>query len=211
MSPDRADAPADWVPVDRRFLGLDKRTILPAILILLLLIVYAGVLPAINDAVSFDREAKTGDVIVIGDGQVTFVPAVGWGIETGLLTSDPTRSGVAPPEAVVVNGAVTFTVSQGPFKGTPNELLSVINKTSTLDENQSFHVTSGKAAFTTSQGEEGAIESFTGTGSEGVLAALVFESLGVKVTAVGPLGAVKNQIDDVGAMIKSIRYEVKGA
>ena len=67
--------PEDCVPVDQRFLGLDKRTIWPALGILVLVIVYSGVLPVINDAVSYRQEAKAGDVIDLGNG-TTFTPAV---------------------------------------------------------------------------------------------------------------------------------------
>lgn len=200
-------APEDWVPVERRFLGLDKRTILPAIGILALVVLFASVLPAVNDAVPYDQEVEAGDVFDLGAG-VTFVPATGWGIVKGTLTTDSTRSGAKSPTAIVVNGGVTFRVEQAPFTGTPNQLLTVINRTTaSLRDNDGFHATGERATVTTNQGEEGVGEEFTGTDSTGVLVAFVFDGTGVKVTAVGPQGAVEEQVQDVAAMIGSISYD----
>jgi hypothetical protein len=208
---DRPVEPDNWVPVERRFLGLDKRTILPALGILALVVIFAGVLPAINEGVSYNREAKAGDVIDLGAG-VTFVPADGWGITKGSLSTDKTRSGSKSAIALLVNGAVTFTVQQAPFEGTPNQLLTVINRTTaSLRDNQGFHVSGNRRTITTNQGEQGVAEAYTGTDTGGILAAFVFGGTGVKVTAVGPPGAVENQVDDVAAMIGSINYERQGA
>lgn len=195
-----------FVPVERRFLGLDKRTILPAIAVLLLAMVFGGVLPAINSAVSFDQEVKAGDVITLGRG-ITFVPAVGWGIEKGTLTSDQPISGAASPTATVVNGGVDFTVRTGPFRGTPDELLTIINRTTKrIKKNSGFHVTSRRATVTTDQGEKGVAEGYTSTDNEGAMFAIVFGATGVQVTAIGPQGAVKRNLRGVARMAASITY-----
>lgn len=199
--------PERWVPVDRRFLGLDRRTILPGILALLLVMVFGGVLPVINNAVSFDQEAKAGDVITLGGG-ISFAPAVGWGIEKGTLTNDKPRSGLVSPIATVVDGGVNFTVRTGPFRGTANQLLTIITRTTERAKaNAGFHATSRRATVTTSQGEDGVVEGFTSADSEGALFAFVFGGTGVQITAIGPPGTVRQNLRDVSAMVASLSYE----
>ena len=60
-------AAPDWVPVDRRWLGLDKRTLKPAFFVLAVVIVFVGVVPAINNAISWTNQTTAGDVINMGD------------------------------------------------------------------------------------------------------------------------------------------------
>lgn len=205
---EQAPAPPDsWVPVDRRFLGLDRRTILPGLLALLLVMVYGGVLPVINNAVSFDQEAKAGDVITLGGG-ISFAPAVGWGIEKGTLTNDQPRSGLVSPIATVVDGGVNFTVRTGPFRGTPNQLLTVITRTTKrATANAGFHTTSRRATVTTNQGEDGVVEGFTTADSEGAMFAFVFGGTGVQLTAIGPPDTVRRNIEGVSEMVASLTYE----
>jgi hypothetical protein len=50
--------PANFVPVERRFLGFDRRTILPSVGLLVLVMIWSGVLPAINAAISYTDEVE---------------------------------------------------------------------------------------------------------------------------------------------------------
>ena len=47
--------PDDWVPVEHRFAGLDRRTIAPSLGVLVFLLFLAFGLPAINGAISSRR------------------------------------------------------------------------------------------------------------------------------------------------------------
>src|SRR5262245_9135453 len=70
-------APVGHVPVEHRWLGLDRRTLAPGLGVLLLALLWAVVLPAVNEAVPDDREVGAGTVLVASHG-VTVVPPVGW-------------------------------------------------------------------------------------------------------------------------------------
>ena len=101
---------------------------------------------------------------------------------------------------------------RAPYSGTTRQLLDQVNHNNELlKDNQGFHVTSAPATATTSQGDEGLFESYTGTDTEGITAAFIFGSQGVKVTAVGPQGAVRDQANDVATMIDSLTYQPQGA
>lgn len=207
------DAPENWVPVERRFLGFDKATIVPTVVILVFVLALGTWLPNINKAISYDNEVKAGDVLDLGEG-ITITPVVGWNIVNGLRVTDEPVTGRGANESTVtlVNGGVTFQVVRAPFDGSTAELLDQVNRNNELlKDNQGFHVTSSPATATTSQGDEGLFESYTGTDTEGITAAFIFGSQGVKVTAVGPQGAVRDQANDVATMIDSLTYQPQGA
>lgn len=54
------------------------------------------------------------------------------------------------------------------------------------------------------------IESYTGTATEGIVAAFVIDGVGIEVTAVGPSGAVEEQVREVATMIDSITSDEAG-
>lgn len=198
--------PENWVPVERRFLGLDKATIVPTLIVVAIFLLIGTGVPRIADLLSFDDPIEAGDVLDLSGG-VTVTPVPGWNLEAGLRTTDDVASGGQGTNAktTLVNGGVTFSIVNGPFDGTPSQLLRQINKNNDqIKDNQGFHVTSPKATVTTSTGEEGVIESYTGTATEGIVAAFVIDGVGIEITAVGPPGAVEDQVRDVATMIDSI-------
>src|SRR6218665_2596803 len=65
------------VPVEHRFLGLDRRTTPLALVLVAIAAVFLVVVPSIDRAVGWDDAIEAGDVIDLGDG-VTFVPPEGW-------------------------------------------------------------------------------------------------------------------------------------
>jgi len=206
-------APENWVPVERRFLGFDKATIVPSVVILVFVLALGTWLPNINKLISYDNEAKAGDVLDLGEG-IRITPVPGWNIVSGLRVTDEPNTGRGSIENTVtlVSGAVTFQVVRAPFAGTTSELLDQVNRNNELlKDNQGFHVTSPAATATTSQGDEGLVERYAGTDTEGITAAFIFGDQGVKVTAVGPQGAVRDQVNDVATMIDSLSYQPQGA
>lgn len=94
--PARYEPDDRWVPVDRRWFGLDRTTILPAAIVLAVAIVMSIVIPQINDAVSYDDPVVAGDVMELQYG-ITFVPAPGWGITDGVREADTPVTGSFPP------------------------------------------------------------------------------------------------------------------
>lgn len=199
-----------WVPVDRRWLGLDRRTIVPALVVLALALVMGSVIPAINDSVSYDDKVVAGDVIEV-DGGVTFVPSVGWGITDGVRTGQRPLSGSYPDTATVVDGDVSFSIRTAPFKGDASALLEQIRATTTaLDGSQGFHFTSDPTDIVTAHGDRGVAARFQGARSDGLIAAFVFGDRGVQVTAYGAPDATAGPAEDIAAMIASIEHVNEG-
>ena len=199
-------APDGWVPVEHRFLGLDRRTIPPALLVLALAFVFATVIPAINAAIKPDNPVEAGDVLNLGHG-LTLVPAQGWNIDTGLRVDEATNS---PATGTVVpvklsNGSVALAVTVGPFSGTANELLDQINRVQTdLDDIDEFAATEGRVSVTTDQGATGVVENFTGSDVGGKLAAFVYDGNGVQIIAYGLPEDMALHADDIEQMVHSI-------
>ena len=69
----RFDPGERWVPVDGRWLGLDRRTLVPALVVLAVAALMSIVLPAANKLTPYDDEVVEGDVVSIG--VASFVPA----------------------------------------------------------------------------------------------------------------------------------------
>ena len=93
--------PTDRVPADQRVFGIDKRTIWPGVVLLVVWPLWSQAMPWIDDQINLDNPIVAGDVINLGNGEVTFVPAVGWDLLSGtlLVEGDTTqrRSRRAPP------------------------------------------------------------------------------------------------------------------
>lgn len=195
------------VPVDRRFLGLDRRTIGPALFVMGLLIVLTFVLPVVYAVTPYDDKVEAGDVLGVKGG-ITFVPTPGWGITSGVRVSDATRSGEFTPSATVEDGDVALTVSTGPFSGTAQELLGQLE---TIDEKVNddlvLHTTGPVYAIATSSGIDGVARRYTGTKTDGLEAAFVVDGTGVRVVLTGPPGQLEGKGEEVGTMIASISQQ----
>jgi hypothetical protein len=200
---------------ESRPLGIDRRTIGPALVVIALAVVMSVILPSINSETAYGDQVHKGDIAVIAAG-ITLVPASGWDLASGALVGE-TRSpigGTATTE--LVNGSVTFFVQTAPFDGTPSALLARITKINAdLNHAQGRAFgTTDRYEVTTREGVVGVAEDFVGVARQGSVAAFVFESRGqsntpqgegVEIVAAGPTGAISRQRDDIVAMIRSIR------
>ncbi|MFE5309763.1 hypothetical protein [Isoptericola sp. NPDC056578] len=204
VAPEQQSVPPDWVPVERRWLGMDRVTLLPAAIVVVLVAVAMWGLPALDRSVPVDDPAKAGDVIRV-DG-VEFDPAAGWSIDSGVLASEPPESGGFPNTAQVSKDGFTFSVVSDTFDGTPAELMAQLQKNNerlsdgaTIDMGQ-------VETFRTAQGERGVAGRFTFTGGTGLVAAYVFDGTGVEVVLTGPHETDDAELEsDVVGMIRSIR------
>lgn len=193
-----------WVPVDRRWFGLDRATFLPAAIVLAFAIVMSVLIPAINGSVSYDDEVVAGDVMEL-NGQITFVPAVGWGITSGVRSTDIPLAGSFPSSATVTNSGASFTVRTAPFPGDARGLLEQIKETSdALSTDKSLRVTGDPVEVTTHSGDRGVISRFSNSTTDGVIAAFVYDGTGVEVVATGPANVDHRITDDIARMIVSI-------
>ncbi|MEV4350559.1 hypothetical protein AB0J83_39385 [Actinoplanes sp. NPDC049596] len=196
---------AHWVPVDRRTFGMDRRTLLPAAVVALLVAVAVWVVPAINDRVSVDDPIVAGDVVQVGPG-VRFVPAVGANLLAGARQGDGGPAGY-PGTAAVSYGGVTFEVVADTYRGTPAQLLAQIKKTNEglrVPDDAGFHVTGDPVTVTNGSGDLGVAADFEGTNGTGLVAAFVFGETGVEVEVVGPQQVSESVQRQVVAMLQSV-------
>ena len=121
------------VPVEHRFFGLDKRTIPFAAAAAAVWLLWAIVLPQIDERVAWDDPIRAGERIQVTD-DVTFAPAEGWGLLSGLRTTDVTSSGQrSVPQVALTNDGVSFFVQRGDWDGTPRALLDQVTKITTTE------------------------------------------------------------------------------
>jgi len=50
------------VPVEHRFLGLDRLSLLPGLVVLALFVLWTVVVPSVNDLLRYGQQAEAGDV-----------------------------------------------------------------------------------------------------------------------------------------------------
>jgi hypothetical protein len=197
---------------DARILGIDARTIVPALLVLALAVVMSIVLPRVDSQTPYHDEVHAGDVARLAD-RITLVPADGWNLASGALVGQ-TRSAVGSTAATeLVDGSVDLYVQAAPFAGTAPALLTRINRINddlrrargrTAETTQRYRVT-------TTQGAVGVAEDFVSLTRQGTIVAFVFKRRGqspregLEVVAAGPAGALSRRRDEIVAMIRSIR------
>ena len=56
------------VPVEHRFFGLDRRSLLPGLVVIGLFVLWTVVIPAVNDALSYSQQTEAGDVFALERG-----------------------------------------------------------------------------------------------------------------------------------------------
>lgn len=195
-----------WVPADRRWCGLDRRTIAPALAVLSLAIVMTVVVPAVNSAVKYTEQVASGDIMELADG-VTFVPEPGWGITDGVRRGNEPAGGY-PTTATVVNGDASLSVGVVPFGGDADAALTQLEERVRRAEPDAAETTTGtRAPLTTDQGVQGLTVDVTDAVARKVLAAFVIDGFAVKAVAIEPLRATTSDRDTANRMITSIRRD----
>lgn len=195
-----------WVPADRRWCGLDRRTIVPALAVLCLAIVMTVVAPAVNSSFTYTEQVAPGDIMELADG-VTFVPEPGWGITDGVRRGNEPASGY-PNTATVVNGDASLSVGVVPFQGDADAALTQLEERVRRAEPDGAEATTGtRAPLTTDQGVQGRTVDLTDAVAHKVLAAFVIDGFAVKAVAIEPLLATSSDRDIANRMITSIRRD----
>jgi hypothetical protein len=202
------------VPVDQRWLGLDKRSLRPAVFVLAIVILLAGILPAIDSAVSWTDETKAGDVIDMGDG-LTFVPPVGWDLTQGFRTTD--KPGLPPTvntgAAALANKGVQIEVQSGKFSGTADDLIKQLNRNLSKSDGSGFKVSGNPASITTADGRTGVTEEYTSSAHDGQLAAFIIPGkdltdvkgqIGLTFKITGPSDGLSSVRSDIQDMLTSV-------
>jgi hypothetical protein len=189
-----------WIPVDKRWFGMDRRTILPAAIVMAVVVVMTLVLPGVRDAMRYDDEVVGGDVMGLDLG-VTFVPEPGWGITSGVRTRTPLAGGAYPPDATVVDGSAALHVQSDTFAGDANALLDQFEKISGLEP------TSDRVTITNVNGDTGVLEEASGATRQTLVVAYVFDGIGVLAVASAPADPGSAETDAMSRMITSIHAD----
>ncbi|WP_433606966.1 hypothetical protein ACQP2P_31480 [Dactylosporangium sp. CA-139114] len=196
------------MPVERRLLGLDRRTLVPAGLVALLVAVALGILPAVDAAVPLRDPVRAGDVVQVGP-DVQFSPAAGANLVSGLRRS--TGGAGYPNRASVTYEGARFTVTADRYDGTPAQLLAQIRKTDAgLRGNGDPRVTGTPVAIRTGSGRRGVAAHLAGAHARGLVAAFVFGRTGVEIEVLGPETADVSSAPAITGMIRSVQPTREG-
>ena len=187
----------DWVAVEHRFLGLDRRTFRPALIALAIALVLAYGLPALNAAIPWHNEIKAGDVLDLGGG-ARAVPPVGWQLENGTL------SGGSPTSLQIdlATGGATIGLRGASFTGTADAFLDQVLRSEGSDP---AAVDAGRSTVTTAGGLVGVGLSSSGPGGDGLQVAFkVSAGAALLVRVRTAPGQFERYADTVGAFVRSI-------
>ncbi len=170
------------VPIEQRWLGLDKRALPSAAVMVFFIALMAYVAPAVNSAVGWTDETRPGDVIDLGDG-LTITPPSGWLLQAGIRTSENPAVPVSPSNAsaAFTSDGVTVTVAASGWTGDANELLDQYNRLrdrSDADDDRLFQVTAPRSSVTTDNGLMGVTETFTSATGDGRVYAFAVDVAG---------------------------------
>lgn len=203
-----ARARAARVPVEHRIFGLDRRSLPFALAAVGVWLLWTVVLPWVDGRIGWEDTIRAGDRVQLTD-DVTFAPAPGWGLQSGLRTTDRTSSGItSTPQVELTNDGVIFLAQRGAWKGTPRALLDQITKiTSTEAGRDSFELSTRPTTLQTASGVDGVLEGFRTPRSEGLIAAFVFGDTGLQVQVVGAPAQLADRSEEIGRMLSSIRQE----
>lgn len=188
-----------WVPAEHRWLGIDRRTILPAAIVLASAAIMHWGVPWLNEQVSYTEQTVAGNTITL-TGDVVFTPPPGWSIESGVVSGD----GEPTSQVVLSSGPTTVDLRTAPWSEDLQSLFAQIRASKTVTGQQSgLQFTGSAQPYSTATGERGLFGNFTSTTSTGVIGAVIVGGTGVEVTVVSP--TTGNALDgDVGRLVASI-------
>jgi len=205
------ESPQDWVPVEHRWFGLDRRTFKPALIVLAVALLLIYGLPALNAALPWHNETAAGDVLDLGAG-ATAVPPVGWQLESGALVGDP---GAGSPVELATGGA-TIAMQVASFDGTASAFLDQVRRS---EGDTSPGLSGSRGTVTTDAGLVGVVQSSTSPSGDELEATFKLAAgSGPAVTAAPGLvvrvrtapGQFEQYQDAVVAMVRSITPAVNG-
>lgn len=196
------------VPVEHRWLGLDRRSIPYALVGFAVLALWAWVLPWVNAQVAWDDTTATGEAFQVTT-DVTMTVPPGWGVLSGLRTVDEPRGGDQAREVeqtVLVKDGVVFAILQGPFEESPTRLLDQADRI-TGAQTSGFHVSGETHNVTTAAGLRGVTQNFTTPTGAGTLTAFVVDGQGIEIQVAGVEAQVTALKSEVRSMIDSLAQD----
>ncbi|WP_051218252.1 hypothetical protein [Nocardioides insulae] len=189
------------VPVERRVLGLDKRSLPFAVVVVALWLLMYLLVPWINDQVTDDDVTVAGDQMKVTD-SLAITPTAGWSVELGLRTDSTFPSD--PEEVVLTKGGVQLVAQGDTFDGDANDLLDQVNR---LDEALSpgpFNPSTDRTTITTDSGITGVGESLQSAGTAGRIYAFTADGEGVVIQVSGPVEQMDTMAREVTQVVESL-------
>lgn len=190
-----------WVPVERRWWGLDRRTLPAAVVVGALILLWAVVMPAVNRITPADYpRIRAGDRLDLGGG-VTVTPPVGWRLVDGFVVGS-TRT-PASGDAEVAQSGVVASVHAAAFTGDADTLLGQAER---IDSSAlpGFTLTGGRTPVTAQDGITGVVEDYSSGPGEGLVAAYAFDGVGVTVVVDAASGQLAVHGSEIDAMLRSV-------
>ncbi|MEU4689409.1 hypothetical protein [Actinoplanes sp. NPDC023714] len=200
-----------WIPVERRRLGLDRRTLLPGLVVLAVALLLRSVVPLIDQAVPGDTVIQAGQRLNLGDG-LTVAPPAGWQLTDGILVGANTvQPGAGSPTASFSTGGVSAQVQVATFAGDANALLDQLNRNAGKSgHRQRSSVASERTTITAAGGVTGVAERFASTSGDGVLAAYAFpDGRGMSIEVAGTANQLAAHAGEIDATLRSVTLEAR--
>ncbi|MFC6150453.1 MULTISPECIES: hypothetical protein [Mumia] len=200
-SPPRPGADEFRVPVEHRFLGLDKRSFPFAFIVLALWLVMHLAIPHLNEAITGDDSTAAGDRMLVTR-SLAITPTADWQVELGLRTTD---DAVGDPETIeLTKGGVQFVVQADDFDGDATALLDQIERVSEASDPGVFKPATARSTVTTSSGITGVSETVQGANATGRVVALTDDGTGIEIQVGGPSDEMDRLAAEIDQMIKSL-------
>lgn len=211
--------PDQRVPADERVAGFDRRSIWPGVVLLVVWALWAHALPWLDGQIGVDNPTAAGDVVNLGQGEVTFLPAVGWDLESGALVENGADPPAVPTAAVLSSGVVSYSAKSGNWSGTADELTDqVIDISESLDQLLAKDE-QARVAITNADGVPGTLTYVTGVDEAVLIVAFVFDrgdaggssaDIGIDIEVRGTPDQLQEQVRDIATMIETTTYRPEG-
>jgi hypothetical protein len=206
----------NFVPVERRVLGLDRRTVPMALVVIGLVVLATVALPLVDQFVKTDNTTKAGDVLLLaGANELTMAAPTGWdlgGVRVGEATSVGT-----PSKTTLSSDGVTVTVKVAAFDGTAVDLMDRVDDLNVRQEDAlGVGSISQRLDSTVMDATPVIVEVYTGLDQKGVLMAFVTQlgtgdKVGVEVIVTGSADAVTQKLAEIATMVDSVKVQPRKA
>lgn len=168
---------------------------------------WIGVVPLLNHVLKYDDPIKPGQALLIAPG-ITFKPVPGWNLETGLRTTDKTRTHAEGSPATLTHGAIKMKVEPVSFDGSPRSLLRGVERLGLSTQGETLHAVGDRFPLVARGTDDfGIAQYFNSPSGEGLIGVFVFGQTGVVLSIVGPAVQMDDQGDEIGKMLISFRYD----
>ena len=183
------------VPVEHRALGLDRRTIAPAVVIAAIVIFYSMIIPYVDGLVDHDSAVEPGTSLVIG-GNVSIVPPAGWEVTD--------RTALDAGSLELHNSGIIVNANVGPFAGELDDLLAYAD--GIVDGTETGVAHHEASSIVAADGTAGLEEHWDGVNTEGLVAVFSDGTVGVVIAVEGPAPMVTRHQRELDQMIASVRF-----